>query len=108
MAFMYIKVPSDDQATWQQTQWHQAIDAALQPASLGSLLGWGASLGEADALGRREAAFHRMDLDVSDPQQACAVLQQVMATWPVPPGTEIHHVAAGLHLHWDGQAWQPL
>lgn len=89
--FMVVKIPVVEDV---DDRWHQReerIDEALRGRGIGSVLGWGDSLGEATPRGRRRVAFTRVDIDVSDIAAGRALLQSALPAIGVPPGTEIHY-----------------
>jgi len=69
-----------------------------RPKGLGSVVGWGDSLGERHANGKRAATFMRVDISVSDLPRALALLHALLPALEAPPGTEIHYHADGHHL----------
>ena len=70
----------------------------LQTEGLGTVVGWGDSLGERHADGKRAATFMRVDISVSDLPRALALLHALLPALEAPPGTEIHYHADGHHL----------
>lgn len=69
----------------------EAIDQILRDKGLGSVIGWGDSLGERLPDGSRPAAYHRIDIEVSNLDLARALLQQAIPALGLPHGTEIHY-----------------
>jgi hypothetical protein len=67
------------------------IDQVLKEKGIGSVLGWGDSLGDALTDGSRGVAFTRVDIDVTDLVAARAVLRATLPVLGVPTGTEIHY-----------------
>lgn len=89
--FMAVKIPVVENV---DDLWHQReerIDAALKARGLGSVLGWGDSLGEPAPRGQRRVAFTRVDIDISDIAAGRALLRAELPAIGVPPGTEIHY-----------------
>ncbi|MDM0019678.1 hypothetical protein [Variovorax saccharolyticus] len=89
--FLVVKIPVVENV---DDRWHQReerIDEALRARGLGSVLGWGDSLGEPTSRGRRRVAFTRVDIDISDIAAGRSLLQSALAAIGVPPGTEIHY-----------------
>ncbi|MDM0027830.1 hypothetical protein [Variovorax saccharolyticus] len=89
--FLVVKIPVVENV---DDRWHQReerIDEALRARGLGSVLGWGDSLGEPTSRGRRRVAFTRVDIDISDIAAGRTLLQSALAAIGVPPGTEIHY-----------------
>lgn len=96
--FMAVKIPVVGDV---DDQWHQRedrIDEALRAKGLGSVLGWGDSLGEALPGGALRVAFTRVDLDVSNIAAARAALQLALPAIGLPLGTEIHYAIDGSRL----------
>ncbi|BAL93925.1 hypothetical protein [Rubrivivax gelatinosus] len=94
MEFLYLKIPSADEAADAHHALHAALEQALAEAGLGTLLGWGGSLGEAGRNGGRALRFHRIDVEVAELAPARVLLQQTLATLGVAPGTELHYSVA--------------
>ncbi|MDM0109041.1 hypothetical protein QTH97_29140 [Variovorax sp. J22R24] len=96
--FMAVKIPvakdDDDRLHLREDK----IDQALRSKSLGSVLGWGDSLGEASPGGQRPVAYTRVDLDVVDVGAARTELQAALVAIGVPAGTEIHYGIEGISL----------
>jgi len=95
-AFIYLKLP-----THQLPEDHgleDRIDQALRGAGVGSVLGWGSSLGEAPPGQMRPLAFLRIDIEAEDLDGARQLLRQFLPPAGVPVGTELHF----------SQAHQPL
>ncbi|WP_157731194.1 hypothetical protein [Variovorax sp. HW608] len=93
--FMVVKIPvvADMDDLYHQRE--DRIDQALRARGLGTVIGWGDSLGETRAGGSRRVAYTRVDLDVADIEAARAALQQVLAALGTPAGTEIHYSRDG-------------
>ena len=108
MAFLYIKVPLEADSLLTQGALHEGIDAVVSKGAHGSLLGWGDSLAQPDAVGIRRVAFHRLDLDVGDPVEACRILQQALIELQAPLGTEMHFSSEALHLRLASSGWSQL
>lgn len=89
--FMVVKIPviQDVDDLWHQRE--ERIDQALRRQGIGSVVGWGDSLGDAAPRGRRRVAFTRVDIDVSDIASGRALLQAELPALGLPPGTEIHY-----------------
>lgn len=66
------------------------VDHLLRHSGVGSVAGWGDSLGDVLADGTRRVAFARIDVDVTDLPAALALLQANLASFGAPSGTEIH------------------
>jgi len=94
MEFLYLKIPSTDEPADAHHALHAALEQALADAGLGSLLGWGGSLGEAGRGGERPLRFHRIDVEVAELAPARVLLQRTLATLGVAPGTELHYSVA--------------
>jgi len=89
--FIVVKIPvlQDVDDLWHQRE--ERIDQVLRKRGIGSVVGWGDSLGEATTRGRRRVAFTRVDIDVSDIATGRALLQAELPALGLPPGTEIHY-----------------
>lgn len=88
---MAIKIPvvKDDHDSLHLRE--DRIDEALRSTGLGSVLGWGDSLGDACAGGQPQVAYRRVDLEVVDVGAARTELQATLVAIGVPAGTEIHY-----------------
>ena len=89
--FMAVKIPVVEGV---DDRWHQReerIDELLRARGIGSVLGWGDSLGDALPGGPRRVAFIRVDIDVSDIAAGRVLLQAALPGIGLPPGTEIHY-----------------
>lgn len=92
-AFLYVKVPvhaEDDNLARDE-----ALDQALREAGVGSVVGWGDSLGERQPDGSRPLMFHRIDIEVGDLATARAALWQMLPALGAPAGSEIHYQHQG-------------
>lgn len=97
--FVYVRVPvKPRRGTDPLHQREDQIDQALRAQGIGSVVGWGDSLGERRADGSRVAAYLRIDINVSDLAAARTLLQQLLPTLDAPAGTEIHYTLQGLSL----------
>ena len=90
MNFLYLKVPIAKHVHDQSRDFEDNIDRLLRENGVGSVAGWGDSLGEALANGIRPVAFTRIDVDVTDMTSAIALLHAQLVSLGAPPGTEIH------------------
>jgi len=88
--FVYVKIPADKDPDLQDLLRDDAIDQALRAGGAGLVLGWGSSLGDVRADGSRPIAFHRIDIQATDLEQARAVLRDTLPPAGAPTGTEIH------------------
>lgn len=96
--FIAVKIPVVEDV---DDQWHQRedrIDEVLRARGLGSVLGWGDSLGDAAPGGSRPVAFTRVDLDVSDLAAAREELRRALPAMGLPRGTEIHYTVGHSRL----------
>ncbi|MEJ8815046.1 hypothetical protein WKW77_28495 [Variovorax ureilyticus] len=93
--FMFVKIPVLPDADDLYHQREDRIDQALKAKGLGTVIGWGDSLGEARAGRSRRVAYTRVDLDVVEVEDARAELQAVLAAIGAPAGTEIHYSRDG-------------
>jgi len=96
--FMAVKIPVTQDDDNRLHLREDEIDQALRSKSLGSVLGWGDSLGDASPSGQRRAAYTRVDLDVVDIGAARTELQAALVAIGVPAGTEIHYGVGGISL----------
>jgi hypothetical protein len=89
--FVFVKIPlrhhGGDPLHLREAQ----IDTQLQAQALGTVLGWGDSLGERRSDGSRRAAYQRIDINLSDLSAGLALLRTLLPTLEAPPGTEIHY-----------------
>ncbi|WP_084153698.1 hypothetical protein [Simplicispira psychrophila] len=97
--FVYVRIPLQPrQRVDPLHQREDEIDQALHAQGIGTVLGWGDSLGERRADGSRVAAYLRIDINVSDLAAARTTLQQLLPTLEAPAGTEIHYTLQGVRL----------
>jgi hypothetical protein len=89
--FIFVKVPFDAALTGRREEAIGTIDQALQENRLGSVLGWGNSVGPARRDGTRPIEFYRIDIEVTDLVSARAVLRHTLSALGTPLGTEIHY-----------------
>ncbi|MCJ0762155.1 hypothetical protein [Variovorax terrae] len=111
--FMYVKIPVGADSGDELHQREETIDQALQGQGIGSVLGWGDSLGEPRPDGSRVAAFVRIDIDVTDQAAARTLLQDLLPALGAPVGTEIHYTVdhAALQDVYAASGWllaQPI
>ena len=89
--FVYVKIPvvkdAADPFHWREDE----IDQVLSDKGIGSVIGWGSSLGTVLQDGSREIAFTRIDINVTDLTMARALLQTTLPALEAPSGTEIHY-----------------
>lgn len=90
MNFLYLKIPIAKHVHDQTRDFEDKIDQLLRENGVGSVAGWGDSLGEALANGTRPVAFTRIDVDVTDLDSALAFLEAHLSSLGAPSGTEIH------------------
>jgi hypothetical protein len=96
--FIVVKIPVVPDFDDLYHQREDTIDRALRAKRLGSVLGWGASLGAPTPDGARPVAHTRVDIDVADIETARAELQATLAAIGAPAGTEIHYTLQGKDL----------
>ncbi len=89
--FLYVKIPITADLAHQVGRRADKIDQILAEAGIGSVIGWGDSLGEKQSNGTRIAAFHRIDIVVNECAAARLALQTALPVLEVPFGTEIHY-----------------
>ena len=106
-SFLYVKVPVGHEASSPGHVIEERIDQALSARAMGSVLGWGSSLGDAGDDGRRRVAFHRIDIEATDLGVALELLRRLLPELGVPAGTEIHYRrgAASLQDIYSGSGW---
>jgi hypothetical protein len=91
MNFLYVKIPLVNAPGVQSHQLDDKVDQILKEAGMGSVAGWGDSLGAALPDGSRPVAFSRVDVDVSNLASARALLQANLPSFGATNGTEIHY-----------------
>ncbi|WP_221220714.1 hypothetical protein [Variovorax sp. Sphag1AA] len=96
--FMMVKIPVVADVDDLYHQREDRIDQALKAKGLGTVIGWGDSLGEARGGRSRRVAYTRVDLDVVEVEAARAELQAVLAAIGTPAGTEIHYSRDGVSV----------
>ncbi|MBB3180785.1 hypothetical protein FHW64_005219 [Variovorax sp. Sphag1AA] len=95
---MMVKIPVVADVDDLYHQREDRIDQALKAKGLGTVIGWGDSLGEARGGRSRRVAYTRVDLDVVEVEAARAELQAVLAAIGTPAGTEIHYSRDGVSV----------
>lgn len=93
--FLYVKIPNIPGAESQYLDRDDAMDQILRERGMGSVLGWGDSLGGMRPDGSRPVAFHRVDVEVNDLTSARLALHEILPALNVPSGTEIHYTLGG-------------
>lgn len=88
--FLYLKIPFGQDSVERTRAVEDKVDQLLHERGVGSVAGWGDSLGEALADGTRPVAHTRIDIDVTDLAAALALLYAHLASFGAPSGTEIH------------------
>ncbi len=88
--FFYVKIPIVADFVDHVGPRADRIDQILRETGIGSVIGWGDSLGEKQPNGSRIAAFHRIDIEVNDALATRLALQTALPVLQVPIGTEIH------------------
>lgn len=97
--FVYVRIPVQlRRGTDPLHQREDRIDQALRSQGIGSVVGWGDSLGERRADGSRVAAYLRIDINVSDLPAARTALRYLLPKLEAPAGTEIHYTLQGASL----------
>jgi hypothetical protein len=89
--FIFVKIPFDAALALRREEAIGCIDQALQENRLGSVQGWGNSVGPARRDGSRPIEFYRIDIDVTDLAPARTVLRHILSALGAPPCTEIHY-----------------
>jgi hypothetical protein len=96
--FVFVKIPLRHHDGDPLHLREEHIDAQLQAQGLGTVLGWGDSLGERRRDGSRHAAYLRIDISLSDLGHGLALLRSLLPTLEAPQGTEIHYTLEGRPL----------
>lgn len=97
--FVYVRIPVKPRRGTDPLHLREdRIDQALRAQGIGTVVGWGDSLGERRADGSRVAAYIRIDINVSDLAAARTLLQRLLPELEAPAGTEIHYTLQGLNL----------
>jgi hypothetical protein len=107
MNFLYVKIPFASHASDHIHQLEDEVDQVLKEHGLGSVAGWGNSLGDARPDGSRPVAYTRIDVDVSNLALAVALLQASLPSFGTPAGTEIHYTVDQRHRKatYSGSSW---
>jgi hypothetical protein len=108
MPFLYVKIPVDPHAADRLHRREYALDEALKSAGVGSVLGWGDSLGDEAPVGSRAVAYTRIDVDVTDLAAARSVLRTTLPTLNAGDGTQIHYTIGHTRLEdrYRAGGWQ--
>jgi hypothetical protein len=106
--FIYVKIPVGAGADSEDRSLDEAVDSALVDQGIGSVLGWGSSLGERQADGSRPVAFHRIDVQVKALDAGRSALREMLPALGVPAATELHYVVDNRHLLdvYQGSGWR--
>ena len=96
--FAFVKLPVGAAGEDSGPRLDEAVDDALRAEEVGTVLGWGSSMGEPGPDGRRPVAFHRIDLEIFPVPRAVAVVQAVLTAADAPLGTQIHYHRDGCRL----------
>jgi hypothetical protein len=91
MHFLYVKIPTVNNTFAQTHQLEDKVDQILKETGMGSVAGWGDSLGVTLPDGSRRVAYTRIDVDVSNLASARVLLQANLPPIGAPSGTEIHY-----------------
>jgi hypothetical protein len=97
MNFLYVKIPVVKRVFDQTHQFEDKVDQILRQDGVGSVAGWGDSLGDVRPDGSRPVAFTRIDVDVSDLGSAIALLKTALPSLGAPSGTQIHYTIDHRH-----------
>lgn len=98
MHFIYVKLPIGSSLEGRERSFHEGLEATLTEQKLGSILGWGGSLSDADTREPARVAFHRIDIEVTEVKSALVLLRRTLGTLNAPEGTEVHYVMEGAAL----------
>jgi hypothetical protein len=107
MNFLYVKIPFARHSSDQIHRLEDKLDQLLVAHGLGSVAGWGDSLGDALPDGSRPVAYTRIDIDVRDLPLAVALLQANLPSFGAPAGTQIHYTIDQRHhkTTWSESNW---
>jgi hypothetical protein len=97
MNFLYVKVPVVNRVLDQTHQLEDMVDQILNETGIGSVAGWGDSLGAALPDGSRPVAYTRIDIDVLNLASGRALLRTNLPSFGAPTGTEIHYTIDNRH-----------
>ncbi len=105
-AFIYLKLPTHQLPADHRLE--DRIDQALREAGVGTVLGWGSSLGDAPPGQMRPLAFLRIDIEADDLDGARQLLRDFLLEAGIPTGTELHFTRDHQPLQdlFDGTLWR--
>lgn len=105
-AFIYLKLPTHQLPADHRLE--DRIDQALREAGVGTVLGWGSSLGDAPPGQMRPLAFLRIDIEADDLNGARQLLRALLLDAGMPTGTELHFTRDHHPLQdlFDGTDWR--
>ncbi|MBV8033745.1 hypothetical protein [Roseateles sp.] len=106
--FVYVKIPLDGGQAERMPALHEGLERVLAAQALGELIGWGGSLSAPPGgPGGAAVSHHRLDIEVIDQGRALAVLQDALAGFAAPDGTELHYTEAGRAMQrvYAGARW---
>lgn len=98
MHFFYVKIPVGRGLAGREHVFHERLEAALVEQGVGTVIGWGDSLGALRQSKFTGPAYHRIDIEVVDPGSARTALHGVLTTLQAPVGTELHYTREGVAL----------
>ncbi len=106
--FVFVKVPVGRHSMDPLHQREVQIDTQLQSQGLGSVLGWGDSLGARRSDGSRRTAHQRIDIVLTQMPAGLDLLRELLSTLEAPEGTEIHYTEDGCRLldRLESAGWQ--
>ncbi|MGE5491828.1 MAG: hypothetical protein ACM31P_11165 [Actinomycetota bacterium] len=96
--FVYVKIPIVRGTEGLYPARDEILDQRIREMGVGSVIGWGDSLGERPLGCSRPVAYHRIDVEVSDLEQGRAALRDILASLEVPAGTEINFSRGGVKV----------
>jgi len=101
MHFVYVKIPVGTQAdtALREQGFHEGLELALTAQGLGSVLGWGASLSARSPDEPSRVAFHRIDIEITEPALALDLLQRTLIALDAPFGAELHYTLDDISWH---------
>ncbi|MFT3812592.1 MAG: hypothetical protein QM740_04350 [Acidovorax sp.] len=96
--FVFVKIPVGRRDMDPLHRRENYLDSVLRDHGVGSVVGWGDSLGERRLNGARVAAHVRVDVTLADLQRGLALLREMLLKLESPADTEIHYASEGRHV----------
>lgn len=95
--FLFVKIPVSRRTVDPLHLREHELDQALRAAGVGTVVGWGDSLGAARSDGKRIAAFIRIDITAADLDAVRTALHTLLPALGSPANTQIHYSLGGRH-----------